>query len=91
MSQRLASLTKDTDEAIAYTIDWAADVNGSTINTVTWSVPSGITNESTTATTTTSSIRLRGGTPGVTYKIECTVNLADGESLQAHFLLAIQN
>lgn len=90
MSQRLGLRDQDKNEAIAYTINWAADLNGSTISGApTWTVPSGITNANTTNTTTTTSIRLSGGTPGVSYKIECTVTSAVSETMQAHFVVRI--
>lgn len=91
MSIRVGRVDKDKDEAIAYTFDFAADLNGSTITSVSWSVPSGITNESTTATSSTASIRLSGGRPGTTYKIEPTATLVSGEILQAHILVTVQN
>jgi len=91
MSIRLGRVAQDKDEAIAYTIDWSADLNSSTVASTAWTVPSGLTNESTTATTTTSSIRLSGGTPGVVYKIEALATLDSGEKLQGHFLVTAQN
>jgi hypothetical protein len=89
MSRRIARVEQDENEAVAYTLNWAGDLNGSTLSTVTWSVPSGLTNELTSNTTTTASIRLSGGTPGQEYKIECSVTSASGEDMQAHFLLRI--
>lgn len=93
MARLVGQDTKDKDEAIAYTVDWSADVNGSTIDTSSWSVPSGLTNESTSigSTALTTSIRLSGGTPGQVYLIENTVTTLAGEDLQASFRITVQN
>jgi len=74
-------------------LDWTADVNGSTVNTSTWSVPSGLTNESTSigSAAVTTSIRLAGGMPGQTYIVENTVTLLNGEDLQAAFRVTVQD
>ena len=89
MSRRIARLEQDKDEAIAYTMNWAGDLNSSTLAAVTWTIPSALTNESQSNTTTTATVRLSGGTAGQVYKVECSVTSATGEDMQAHFLLAI--
>lgn len=85
MSQLVASVQKDTDESIAYVVNWADALNAGTISTVTWTVPAGITNAAISSTTTTATIRLSGGTAGVTYTIECLVTTSLTETLQVHF------
>ena len=89
MSRRIARLQQDKDEAIAYTMNWAADLNNSTLSAVNWTIPSALTNESQSNTTTSASVRLSGGIAGQEYKIECSVTSAAGEDMQAHFLLTI--
>ena len=93
MARMVGQDIKDKDEAIAYTLDWSADVNSSTIDTSSWTVPSGLTNESTSigSSALTTSIRLSGGTPGQVYVIENTVTLLSGEDLQASFKVTVQN
>lgn len=91
MSRQVAHFYQDKDEAVARTLNWADDLNGSTISSVVWSVPSGLTNEASSNGTTTATIRLSGGTPGQTYTVTCTVTTAASEDLQAHFLLTIGN
>jgi len=91
MSRRLGHVYQDKDEGVAYTFDWTHDLNGSTVSSVEWSVPSGISTESTSNTTTTGSIRLAGGTPGRTYKIEGKATTALNERSQAHILVTIGN
>lgn len=76
-------------EAVTRTLNWAADLNGSTISSVAWTVPSGLTNEAVSNTTTLASIRLSGGTPSVTYLVQCLVTTAASEDLEAQFQLTI--
>lgn len=66
--------TKDPDAKLDYIVDWASWLNGDTISTSAWSVPTGITEMSSspgpsTNTTTTATIWLEGGTVGTAYDI----------------------
>lgn len=73
----MTSYTKDPDAVLDYTVDWngAAALGGpwlqtsETITTSTWIVPVGITQNSTSNTTTTATIWLSGGTAGTTYEV----------------------
>lgn len=60
---------KDPDEVLDYQIDWSSWLGSDTIATSVWSVPSGITQDSETETTTTSTIWLSGGTEGEVYEL----------------------
>jgi hypothetical protein len=60
--------TKDPDEILDCKLDWSARLDGDTINTSTWIVPTGITKTSDTKTTSTTTIWLQGGTLGQTYE-----------------------
>ena len=65
---------KDPDEVLDYTIDWKDDndpVLGTTetIVTSTWTVPSGLTKDSDSKTTTTATVVLSGGTAKTKYQI----------------------
>lgn len=91
MSRLVGTDYKDKDESLVYTMDWSADLNGSTISSAAWSVPSGLTNQGTSLTASTTSVRVTGGRPGHTYKLECTATLASGETPQAHFLLTVSD
>lgn len=84
---------KDKDEAIVYTHNFTADLNGSTISgTPVWTTrPSGLTTDTTSNTTTTASIRLSGGTPGVLYTAECTIVTAASEIVQASHEVQVNN
>ena len=61
--------TKDPDAHLNYTIDWSEWLVTDTISTSTWTVPTGITKDSDTNSTTTTTIKLSGGTVGEKYEI----------------------
>jgi hypothetical protein len=62
--------TKDPSAVLDYTIDWEDWLcTGDTISTSTWTVPTGITEDSDTNTTTTATIWLSGGSDGVMYTV----------------------
>jgi hypothetical protein len=94
MSKQVAHWRQDVHEAVTRTINWAADLNGSTISSVSWNVPAGLTTEATSNSTTLANIRLaaaNGGVVGQTFPVECTVTTAASEDLQVHFLLTIND
>lgn len=61
---------KDTDEVLDFQIDWSTWLGSDTISTSTWTVPSGITKNSDTNTTTTATIWLSGGVVGEVYEVQ---------------------
>ncbi len=58
---------KDPNAVLDYVLDWGTWLGSDTISTSTWTVPTGITEDSSTNTTTTATIWLSGGTAGSTY------------------------
>jgi hypothetical protein len=64
---------KDPDDTLDYIINWNGGsdpfLGTDTIDTSTWIVPTGITNESETNTDTTTTIWLSGGTVGTKYAL----------------------
>ncbi len=58
---------KDPDEVLDYSLDWTTWLDGDTIATSTWTVPSGITKDSDSTTTTATTIWVSGGTAGESY------------------------
>lgn len=61
---------KDPNAVLDYTVDWEDWLGSDTIATSTWPVvPAGITEDSTSNTTTEATIWLSGGTAGVTYTL----------------------
>jgi len=82
-------LTKEPGEILDYSIDWSDWLGGLTISTSTWSVPSGITKDADSNTTTTTLIRLSGGTWGQTYELSNTIT-AGAQTETRHFHIRIQ-
>ena len=60
---------KDPNAVLEYQIDWSSWLGADTIVTSTWTVPTGITKDSSTNTTTTATIWLSGGTAGTRYEL----------------------
>lgn len=79
---------QDIDESISRTVSFAHDLNNSTISSIAWTVPAGLTNSASSNTTTTATIRLTPTTPG-TFKVVCTATLANSEILQTHFTVVV--
>lgn len=81
---------KDPDAKLDYKIDWSDWLDGDTISTSTWIVPSGITEESSTNTNTTTTIWLSGGTHAVKYKVVNRITTAAGRIEDRSFHVKIQ-
>jgi len=79
MAAPLATIEKDPEASLVYTISWAAWLpNSDTIASVSWTVPTGITNAGVSSDTTTASITLSGGTVGMTYDVACKITTTAG-------------
>ncbi len=88
----LGTLYKDPSATHDYCISWASWLaEDETISTVTWTVPAGITNESSSETTTTATIWLSGGRLGHTYRIACLIETSANRIDERTFLITIQN
>lgn len=77
-----ATHLKDPEAVLDYRADWSkwlakADPND-TIVSSSWSVPSGITQDSASFTTTTTTIWLSGGTAGRSYDVRNRITTAGG-------------
>lgn len=90
MARLVAQFFQDVDEAVARTLDWSDDLNSSTISTVAWTVPTGLTSVSETHTTTEATIRIAASVTGV-YSVLCTVTTAAAEILQVAVILTVSN
>ena len=71
---------KDSDAVKDYAIDWSPWLAGDTITTSTWIVPTGITKNSDTHTTTGTTIWLSSGTDGTDYNLVNRVVTAGGRT-----------
>ena len=75
----LATVEKSPDALLTYTIDWTAWLSGAdTLDTVVWTVPSGITSVLESNTGYKASIKLSGGTAGTVYDVKCKVTTVAG-------------
>jgi len=72
------TFVKDPSARKDYTVDWSAFLDGDTISAVAWTVPLGLTNYATSATTTTATIWLSGGIANLDYEVVCQVTTAGG-------------
>lgn len=73
------SYIRDKDSRLDYIWDWTAWLTGSeTITAVTWVLETGIVNDHTSATTTSATIWLTGGTAGTTYLVTCRISTSAG-------------
>lgn len=72
---------KDPSEVIDLTIDWSDTLaTGDEIDTSTWSVPAGITEDATANTTTTTTITVSGGTDGESYLLTNLIVTTGGKT-----------
>lgn len=81
---------KEPTEILDYRIDWSDWLDGLTISASTWIVPSGVTSEDETNTSTITLIRLSGGTWGETYELQNTIVASNGETETRSILVKIQ-
>ena len=65
-------------EKLDFTIDWETALDGATISSSTFTVPTGIVRESTSKTSTTTTIKVSGGTLNTEHDITNTVETSDG-------------
>lgn len=73
---------KTASEVKDYSIDWFEELGADTITSSTWTVPSGITQNSATATETVVTIWLSGGTAGQSYEIRNVIVTDDGRTYE---------
>lgn len=71
---------KDPDSTEDFPFNWAPELDGDTIDTVAWSLPDGLTQVSTSNTTTVATIFVSGGSEGMTYRIRCRITTVGGRT-----------
>ena len=72
---------KDPNETISFGMDWSEYLGAATISSSSWIVPAGITQLSSSNTTTKATVMLSGGTLGDIYRITNRINTSAGEML----------
>ena len=81
--------SKEPNEELDYTVNWARDLGDDTIAASTWTVPLGLTENGSFNTETTTTIRLSGGELSKTYVINNEVVTADGRTHRENIYLTI--
>lgn len=72
---------KDPQAVLDYTVNWSSWLpSGDTIVTSTWTADTGITIDSSSATTTAATVWLSGGTVSVSYNVVNHIVTADGRA-----------
>lgn len=82
---------KDPDEVLDYVRDWTEALEGDTIATSTWAVPTGITKVSDSHTTTAATIWLSGGTLGSDYAVVNRVTTTGGRTFDKTLMFFIRS
>jgi hypothetical protein len=85
----VAEVPKDPQEVIDYGFDYTTLLDGDTIASSSWSA-SGVTVDSSSATTTTTAVRITGGTLGTKNKVKNTVITAGGQTIVRRLIVVIQ-
>lgn len=85
----MLNVTKDPQELLDYAVDWTDWLGADTISDVSWTVPTGITQNSTTNTTKTATIWLSGGTLGNVYRVVCRITTNAGRVAERTIALRI--
>jgi hypothetical protein len=90
-AQGRAVITKDPDEVLDYTFDWAAYLLPTTDTIVSASfLSSGVVVDSTANTGTDATAFVSGGTVGISASVTCTINTAQGRIVQRSIFLKIK-
>lgn len=71
---------QDPNETLDYEFNFAAELGTDTISTVDYVLPDGMTEGSSSNTTTTATVFLSGGTAGSTYRVTCRITTAGGRT-----------
>ncbi len=89
----IAVFTKDPDSVLDYTIDWSnwlTAAGSDTISSSSWTVGTGITEDSDSNTTTTATIVVSGGTAGTDYDLANKVVTAGGRTVERTITIKVR-
>jgi hypothetical protein len=81
---------KDPSARKDYQVDWSAFLGSDTITASAWTLQTGITNYSTSNTTTIATIWLTGGTSGEEYLVTNQITTAGGRIEQKSFKIIVR-
>ena len=80
---------KDPAAILDYAMEWGDWLGADVLDTVTWSVPAGITKTDESKSATTATIWLSGGSNSVSYTISCTVTTLGGRTNKRTMTIAV--
>lgn len=82
---------KDPNEVLDFEIDWTARIGtADPIETVTWTIPSGITKTAQTFEGLVTAVWLSGGTTGASYSVGCLVETEGGRIFDQTVILPVK-
>lgn len=87
----LGPLTKDPDGSEIYGLDWSDFLGADTIASSDWTVPTGLTENAATNDTTSTQIRVSGGTVGTQYQLVNRITTDAGATYDRTVLLICMN
>jgi hypothetical protein len=90
----LRTFVKDPSAVLDYSFDWTADgwIGADTITgTPVWTVPTGVTKDSQSNTTTMATVVISGGTAGENYDVACKITTAGGRTDERTFRLQVRD
>lgn len=83
---------KDPNEVLDFEVDWTARIGSSdAIDTVTWTMPAGITKDDQTVSGKVAIIWISGGTEGQSYNVGCRVETTGGRIYDETIVLPVRS
>ena len=82
---------KDPSAILDYSIDWSLWLNGDTIATSSWTVPTGLTKVSDTKNDSSTTVWLSGGTLGQTYTVTNRITTANGRTDERSIIIKVED
>lgn len=86
----IAQATKDAVDVRDYTFDWSSILGDDTISSSDWVADTGLTIDSDTNTTTSTTVWISGGTTNQAYRVYNTVVTTDGRTYK-RFMIVLVN
>lgn len=80
---------KDPSSVQNLTLNWARELAGETISTSTWTTD-GLTSAATSNTDSTATIRLSGGTEGVSYEVQNTITTSGSQTFRKKAVVLVR-
>jgi hypothetical protein len=83
----MSTFRKDPSALLDYALDWSPWLVDDTIASVEWTVPTGLTVDSSSHTNTVATIWLAGGEVGQIYRLVCQITTQEGRIDQRSFTI----